>query len=71
MNSQNTEQKPPINWLPVTMFATSTLALLTLVPWYGIQYGYNTSAVVAFVVITWLTGMSITGGYHRLWSHNA
>jgi stearoyl-CoA desaturase (delta-9 desaturase) len=71
MNSQNTEQKPALNWLPVTMFATSTLALLTLVPWYGIQYGYNTSAVVAFIAITWITGMSITGGYHRLWSHNA
>jgi stearoyl-CoA desaturase (delta-9 desaturase) len=71
MPQNNTTKKPAINWVPVTMFATSTLALLTLVPWYGIQYGYSASAVVAFAVITWLTGMSITGGYHRLWSHNA
>ncbi|WP_369857816.1 acyl-CoA desaturase [Candidatus Thalassolituus haligoni] len=64
-------KKPPIYWTPTIMFSVSTLGVLTLVPWYGFTHGYDTSAWVAYVVITWLTGMAITGGYHRLWSHNA
>lgn len=65
------QQKPPIHWVPAVMFALTTLGAVTLVPWYGLTYGYQTSAWVAWLVITWLTGMAITGGYHRLWSHNA
>jgi stearoyl-CoA desaturase (delta-9 desaturase) len=69
-NNQN-NNKPPIYWVPTIMFAASTLGVLTLVPWYGFTYGYESSAWVTYIVITWLTGMAITGGYHRLWSHNA
>ncbi|WP_051218995.1 acyl-CoA desaturase [Oceanobacter kriegii] len=64
-------EKPPIHWVPAIMFSASTLGVLTLVPWYGFTYGYETSAWVAYLVITWLTGMAITGGYHRLWAHSA
>jgi len=71
MSTPQPQEKPPINWLPTIMFIVTTGVTLTLVPWYGIEYGYQTAAVVAFFAITWLTGMSITGGYHRLWSHNA
>lgn len=62
-------EKPPINWVPVIMFSSTTLLSLTLVPWYGFEYGYSLSAVVATLIITWMTGMAITGGYHRLWAH--
>lgn len=65
------EPLPPIYWGPAIMFGGSTLGVLTIVPWYGFTYGYETPAVIAYLVITWLTGMAITGGYHRLWSHNA
>lgn len=71
MSNPQSQEKPPVNWLPTIMFIVTTLVTVTLVPWYAIEYGYQTSAIVAFFAITWLTGMSITGGYHRLWSHNA
>lgn len=71
MSAPQSQQKPPINWVPSIMFIVTTLVTVTLVPWYALEYGYQTSAIVAFFAITWLTGMSITGGYHRLWSHNA
>jgi len=77
MNNNNSPQqqpqqeKAPLNWVPVIMFTVTTLVSVTLVPWYGIAYGYETSAWVACIIITWMTGMAITGGYHRLWSHNA
>lgn len=70
--SKNTQQeKAPINWVPTLMFAITHLVAITLVPWYGIVYGYSPAAIIACVVLTWMTGMAITGGYHRLWSHNA
>lgn len=64
-------ENAPISWTPTLMFAFTTFGVLTLVPWYGLTYGYETAAVVSYLVITWLTGMAITGGYHRLWAHNA
>ncbi|WP_221797978.1 acyl-CoA desaturase [Oceanobacter mangrovi] len=64
-------QKPPLYWGPAIMFAGSFLGVIILVPWYGFTYGYQAPAWIAYVVITWLTGMAITGGYHRLWSHSA
>lgn len=65
------QESAPINWLPVIMFTLTTAVSLILVPWYGVTCGYDTSAWVACVLITWMTGMAITGGYHRLWAHNA
>ena len=61
----------PIAWIPTVMFTVTTLLAVTVVPWYGFSYGFETSAVVSYLVITWLTGMAITGGYHRLWAHNS
>ena len=71
MSKPQEKEKAPINWVAAWMFIITTGVAVTVVPWYGITYGYETSAWIAYVVITWLTGMSITGGYHRLWSHNA
>ncbi|HVO49005.1 MAG TPA: fatty acid desaturase [Steroidobacteraceae bacterium] len=51
------------------MFALTFLAAVTLVPWYGLTHGYSTGAWVLFVVFLYANGMSITGGYHRLWAH--
>jgi stearoyl-CoA desaturase (delta-9 desaturase) len=63
--------KPPVVWLPVTVFTVTTLVTLIAVPWYGLTVGYSASAWIAAVVVLFLNGISITAGYHRLWSHNA
>lgn len=62
-------QKPPIIWLNVFIFAATFLAAITVVPWYGYAYGYETFEVVSLIVGIFFCGLSITGGYHRLWSH--
>jgi len=61
----------PINWLTTILFTAMPLAALVCVPWYGLAHGYSTAAVVLFFVTLLATGMSITAGYHRLWSHRA
>ncbi len=53
------------------MFAGTALISLFVVPWYGIQYGYSKGAWVLFGLFWLLNGISITTGYHRLWSHRS
>ena len=71
MSKSVQKEKAPINWTATIMFIVTTGVAVTLVPWYGMTYGYETSTWVSYLVLTWITGMAITGGYHRLWSHNA
>ena len=63
--------KAPINW-PATLVLTLTqLLALILIPWYSWNYDFSTAAWVSFFIIFPLNGLSITAGYHRLWSHRA
>jgi stearoyl-CoA desaturase (delta-9 desaturase) len=47
------------------------LAAVTIVPWYGIVYGFSAWAWAFFVVFLIANGIGIGSGYHRLWSHRA
>ena len=62
-------KKPPLIWLNVFVFASTFLVAITAVPWYGYVYGFETFEVVAMILGIFVCGLSITGGYHRLWSH--
>jgi len=61
----------PINWVTTIVFTATPLAALVLVPWYGLTHGYSLWAWLSLVVLLWACGISITAGYHRLWSHRA
>ncbi|MGL4749634.1 MAG: acyl-CoA desaturase, partial [Shewanella sp.] len=63
--------KPPIIWLNVILFSLTFLSAVILVPWYGLTQGYGASEWIAFVVLAFASDLSITAGYHRLWSHKA
>ncbi|QYJ78996.1 acyl-CoA desaturase [Shewanella acanthi] len=63
--------KPPIIWLNVCLFSLTLLGTLVLIPWYGIIHGYAASEWIAFILLAYYSGLSITAGYHRLWSHKA
>ena len=63
------ETKPPINWLnTIVLTATPAVALIG-VPWYGFTVGFDLFEWSMFALFMMMTGYSITGGYHRLWSH--
>ncbi len=69
--TKTTTAKPPILWLQTIIFASTLLTAITVIPWYGYVYGYSWGiALIAFIFL-WANGLSITAGYHRLWSHNA
>jgi stearoyl-CoA desaturase (Delta-9 desaturase) len=64
------EHAPRI-WPTTLMFAVTLLGSVLLVPWYGLSHGFSGGAWVLFVVFLYANGMSITGGYHRLWAHRS
>lgn len=68
--SRSTE-KPPLNITNVLIFVGTPLAALILVPLWGVYHGYSGAQWLWAVVFLYLNGLSITGGYHRLWAHNA
>ena len=69
-STPNSKGNPPILWLPTTIFITTALISLILAPWYGFAHGYSWGLILLSTAFLWANGLSITAGYHRLWSHN-
>lgn len=65
---QTTDQAP-INWTNMILFTVTPALAATLVPAYGWVYGFDAFEWAMFAVMMVFCGMSITAGYHRLWSH--
>ncbi len=61
----------PRNWVTTIMFSVTFAVALIAVPWYGIVHGYHWGLWLGFFALLWANGLSITGGYHRLWAHSA
>jgi stearoyl-CoA desaturase (delta-9 desaturase) len=58
-------------WGNVVFLVFVPLALLVAVPMYIAEHGLSWANIITFGVLWWATGLSITGGYHRLFSHRA
>ena len=67
----NTTTKPPLIGLNVAIFVGLPLIALVLVPAWGVLRGFDTFQWLWALAFLYLNGMSITGGYHRLWAHKA
>jgi stearoyl-CoA desaturase (delta-9 desaturase) len=63
--------KPPFNVVNLVIFAGLPIAALILVPLWGITHGYDSVQWLWALAFLYLNGMSITGGYHRLWAHKS
>lgn len=68
---QSSSAKPPIIWLNVLVLGLTFLVAVTVVPWYGLTYGYDLFEWTLFFIFISYCELSITAGYHRLWSHKA
>ena len=53
----------------MVLFSTTPIIAIFVVPLYGYHYGYDTFEWLVFISLMVFCGMSITAGYHRLWSH--
>lgn len=70
MSADVQEQAPRI-WVTTLLFSLTFLIAVTAVPLYGILVGYSLAQWLVFVTFLAFCGLSITAGYHRLWSHRA
>ena len=69
--NQVIEKEGSIVWKSVFGLILLPIFTVIAVPWYGMVYGFKASDFVCLFVFYVLTGLSITMGYHRLWSHKA
>jgi len=69
--SETVREKAPLNWVTTILFSVTFAVAVTAVPVYGFLVGYDAVQWLMFVIVLAFCGMSITAGYHRLWSHRA
>ncbi len=62
--------KNGINWVPATFLIVYQSILLAALPFYFYYTGWPSlsMSLITFVLL-YITGLSITGGYHRFYSH--
>ena len=71
MSNPAVEPVRSINWPASLVFAITGFIALVVAPWYGLTHGYSLATVLCATFLVAANGMSITAGYHRLWSHRA
>ena len=64
-------KKPPLIHLNIAVFVVTTIVAIVGIPLWATYVGIGWTEVITAVVLFFFTGMSITTGYHRLWSHKA
>ena len=63
--------KPRLILLNLLVFVITGAIALIAVPIEGFINGFDTVEVITCIFLIYFSGMSITAGYHRLWSHKA
>ena len=63
--------KPPLILANAIIFLGFPIAVILLVPFWGIYHGFDGSQWLWALAFLYLNGLSITGGYHRLWAHKS
>jgi len=70
-NRSPAEQQSSLNWLAISVFSISAVLTLFAVPYYALTHGFDAWQIAAMVIGVVFCEISITAGYHRLWSHRA
>lgn len=64
-------QHLPTRWDVISILFGTLIVAITAVPAYGLMVGYSPALWAILVVMVIWNGMSITAGYHRLFSHRS
>jgi stearoyl-CoA desaturase (delta-9 desaturase) len=64
-------KKPRLLLTNILVFTITGLIALILMPLEAIINGFDTVEIIACIILIYFSGMSITAGYHRLWSHKS
>jgi len=69
--SEVAEHRPRIIWGNAVFLTLTPVLAIILAPLYLWQHGFSWAPFVAMMVLWVLTGLGITAGYHRLFSHRS
>ncbi|QBY03960.1 acyl-CoA desaturase [Thalassotalea sp. HSM 43] len=61
--------KPRLLWLNIAIFLITFLIAAIWVPYRAFTHGFDMFEIISALLCFIYCGMSITAGYHRLWSH--
>lgn len=61
----------PLDWVNSIFLIVTPLIGVLGTAWYAWSFGITWLELANFIVMTYLTGLAITGGYHRYFSHRA
>ncbi|MFT6903040.1 MAG: stearoyl-CoA desaturase (delta-9 desaturase) [Colwellia sp.] len=64
-------KKPRLLLTNVLVFTFTGLIAAVLMPLEALINGFDAIEITACVILIYFSGMSITAGYHRLWSHKS
>jgi stearoyl-CoA desaturase (Delta-9 desaturase) len=64
-----TAPRPRVQWLNLVFLLGTLLIALVGTPWYLIKVGLGWPEALTFLIIWFFVGLSVTAGYHRLFSH--
>lgn len=64
-------KKPPLILTNILLFMITGLIAFVVVPFWAWHFGFDRNEILATLGLFFFTGISITAGYHRLWSHKA
>jgi stearoyl-CoA desaturase (delta-9 desaturase) len=63
--------KPRLLLTNLLVFTITGLIAAVLVPLEALKNGFDAFEIISCVVLIYFSGMSVTAGYHRLWSHKS
>lgn len=63
--------KPRLLYINILVFVITGLIALLAVPYIALTDGFDATEIGVCIGLIYFSGMSITAGYHRLWSHKA
>jgi len=67
--SRQFSAKPPVDWFNALFLTALPTIAIVASAWYAVEYGITWREIVASLCLWFLTGLGITAGYHRLFSH--
>ena len=62
-------KKPRLLFINISVFVITGFIALFVVPYEAFLNGFDAMEIAACISLIYFSGMSITAGYHRLWSH--
>jgi stearoyl-CoA desaturase (delta-9 desaturase) len=69
MVTEETAPRPRVQWLNLVFLLGTLLIALVGTPWYLVKVGLGWPEALTFLIIWFFVGLSVTAGYHRLFSH--